>query len=648
MIPHLHPDTVAEVKQQLDIVDIISDYVVLKKRGKDYQGLCPFHEEKTPSFTVNPSKQFYYCFGCQAGGNAINFLMEIGKTSYAEVVLELAKRYQVPIKTVEPEERQELQRQLSIKEQLYEIMAVATGFYEHALRQEQGDTALTYLQQQRLLQEDTIQRFQLGYAPAGWETLYRYLVEQKRYPVALVAQAGLIKQRQGKEGYYDQFRDRLMIPIHDLQGRVIAFGSRTLGDEQPKYLNSPETPLFDKGKTLFALDKARNSIIKQDQVVVVEGYFDAIALHAVNITNVVASLGTAFSEAQLKQLLRYTESNQIILNFDADNAGNKATQRAITEIEPLVYSGQVQLRVLNLPDGKDADEFLKSAPDALNSYQNALKTAPLWIDWQIQQLLAGQNLKQADQSQQVAKKMIFLLNHLENRQQRTHYISYCAELLSQGDSRLIPMYAETLKAQLKKPQITANSTQKASPKINLNLPLGQEHSLLEKAETLLLLIYIHCPQDRAKIINNLENKDIIFTLAHHRFCWQQILAIEAQQHSNLGDNEDENQLLKLLQAEMLHYPEQQQQLRHLFFLDETTKEDIERTPLLIRSAIASLERVKAEQYARSCLEKWQKIDKKQDPELEAYYFQEYYQARNRIKDLDQQRNATRIEISGFT
>ncbi|MGB2926435.1 MAG: DNA primase, partial [Limnothrix sp.] len=412
--PAIHPDTIEDVRQRVDITEVVSDYVVLKKRGKDLLGLCPFHDEKTPSFTVSPSKQFYHCFGCQAGGNAIKFLMEINKNSFAEVVLELTRRYQIPLKTLEPEQREEIQRQLSLKEQLYEIVAIAASFYQYALRQPQGEIALNYVLKDRQLSEATIQKFGIGYAPGGWETLYRYLVEQKCYPIALVEEAGLIKPRQSGSGHYDQFRDRLMIPIHDAQGRAIAFGSRTLTGEEPKYLNSPETPLFSKSFTLFALDKAKTAIAKQDQAIVVEGYFDAIALHAAGFEQAVASLGTAFTQGQVKQLLRYTDSKQIIFNFDADKAGIKATQRALTEIEPLIYSGQAQARVLNLPGGKDADEFLQT-DQGIPTYKTALDEAPLWIDWQLQQLINGQDLGEADQMQKIGRQSIRILAKIQDQ-----------------------------------------------------------------------------------------------------------------------------------------------------------------------------------------------------------------------------------------
>ena len=304
-IPRLHPETIEAVRERADIVDIVSEHVVLKKQGKDFVGLCPFHDDKSPSFSVSPGKQFYYCFSCGAGGNTFKFLMELGKRPFADVVLDLARRYQVSVRTLEPAKRQELQRQLSLREQLYEILAVTAKFFEHALRQSDGEAAMTYLNASRRLKQETIQQFQLGYAPGGWQTLYGFLVEQKRYPVDLVEKAGLIAPRQSGSGYYDRFRDRLIIPIHDIQGRVIGFGGRTLTDERPKYLNSPDTELFDKGKTLFGLNLAKAAIAKQDRAVVVEGYFDVIALHAVGISNAVAALGTALNIAQVRQLLRY-------------------------------------------------------------------------------------------------------------------------------------------------------------------------------------------------------------------------------------------------------------------------------------------------------------------------------------------------------
>lgn len=378
-------------------------------------------------------------------------------------MLDLVKRYQVPVQTLEPSRRQELQRQLTLREQLFEILAITTSFFEHALRRPDGAAALTYLKEQRGLSDEVLQQFHLGYASGGWQTLYGYLVDQKRYPVALVEQAGLIVPRTQGSGYYDRFRNRLMIPIYDVRGRVIGFGGRALADDdKPKYLNSPDTELFDKGQTLFGLDRARNAIAKADRAVVVEGYFDVIALHAAGIDNTVAALGTALNATQIRQLLRYTDSKQVVLNFDADAAGVNAAQRAIGEVEAMAYRGDVQLRVLNILDGKDPDEYLRKHP--VEAYQSLLEAAPLWLDWQIQQLVQGRDLQQADQFQQASQQIVALLSEIANADTRTHYIRQCAELFSHGDARLIPLMAENLMVQVRR-QRRSPQGQSASPNL---------------------------------------------------------------------------------------------------------------------------------------------------------------------------------------
>jgi len=645
-IPRLHPDTIEQVKQRVDIVDVISEHVVLRKQGKDFVGLCPFHDDKSPSFSVSPSKQFYYCFSCGAGGNSFKFLMELGKRSFTDVVLELARRYQVSVQTLEPAQRQELQRRISLREQLYEVLALTARFYEHTLQQSQGEEALAYLQEKRGLQDATIQQFQLGYAPVGWQTLYGYLVEQKRYPVELIEQAGLIISRQGERGHYDRFRNRLMIPIHDLQGRVIGFGGRALGDEQPKYLNSPETELFDKGKTLFALDKARSEIAKQDKAIVVEGYFDVIALHAVGITNAVASLGTALSLAQVRQLLRYTESKQVVLNFDADAAGTKAAERAIGEVSDLAYRGEVQLRVLNIPDGKDPDEFLKIHPPA--AYQDLLDNAPLWLDWQIQQILAGSNLNQADQFQQCTQEIATLLGNLPNATLRTHYIHHCAGLLSQGSARLAMQLESDLRTQVRGQRWHGRSQKWQRP---------ADRSLLEESEAQLLRLYLHLPDYRSLIRDSLEERDLDFSLGHHRFLWQQILQLEdsrlnpepqpssypfsCSSTSPRFDSASPD-LISQLQDHCTEFPEKAMYVYPLFQLDEKAKRDIVRAPLVIRAAIASIERVMCEKRRRHFLELWKQTDCTTAPDLCQYYQQQIYAENQRIAELDQQQRQTTL------
>ncbi|TRU53928.1 MAG: DNA primase [Microcystis aeruginosa Ma_QC_Ca_00000000_S207] len=617
--PRLHPDTIEEVKQRIDIVDLISERVVLKKRGREYVGLCPFHEEKSPSFTVSPAKQMYYCFGCGAGGNGIKFFMEVGKQSFSEVVFDLARRYQIPIKTLAVEQRQELEQKLSLKEQLYEIMAVAVSFYQHALSQPQGEKALDYLKVQRQLTAETIANFQLGYSPEGWETLYRYLVEQKRYPVALVEQAGLIKARQNGSGYYDQFRDRLMIPIFDSQGRAIAFGSRTLGNEQPKYLNSPDTPLFEKGKTLFALDRAKQAIIHQDLAIVVEGYFDAIALHAAGITNVVACLGTALSQEQIKLLLRYSESKQIIFNFDADQAGIKATQRAIEEINSLVYSGQVNLKILNLPDGKDADEFLKSHTDGVNSYRELIEKSPFWIDWQISQMLVNKDLKQGLNFQQVSSSMVSLLQKLIDSNQRTFYLDYCAGILAQKDATRLPYVFKNLSKQVNKPLGKSPAIKRK------NILDKSEKNGSETAEWLLLLIYLHRSEYREMILESLDEKDLIFNLPDYRWLWQVILELETQ-ITNPRD------LMSALQNHLLMITtDKNRDFNSLFHLSEHTSQAVFQPEEQIKDAIIAMEKISLMEYRRYCQEQ---LINALDSNQREFYQQEFYQTVNKLIEID--------------
>ncbi len=667
-VPSLHPDTIKEVKAKADIYEVVSSYVVLKKQGKDYQGLCPFHQERSPSFTVSPSKQMYYCFGCQAGGGAVNFLMEVNKQSFAEVILDLARQYQVSIKTLAPEKRQELQRQLTEREQLGEIIAVAANFYQHALSQPHGQAALTYLQDQRQLAADTIKDFQLGYSPASWDTLCQYLTVTKNFPVKLVEAAGLIVPRKEGIGYYDRFRDRLMIPIWDVNGRVIAFGGRSLGDAQPKYLNSPETPLFDKGKTLYGLNLAKDAIKKEDRAVVVEGYFDVIALHAAGITNAVASLGTALNNYQIKQLLRFTDSKQIVFNFDADKAGTLATARAIEEVANLAYQGQVQLRVLNLPAGKDADEFLKENSSGI--YSERLADAPLWLDWQLEKAIVDRDLQDARFYQQAMEDSISLLLKITDTNARSFYLQKAAQLLSGTDVRQIPLLVENLNTELKRKQreikpakssyqppetrTTAESdfiftaedfAPPAEDEVLGNdtlVParLSPQQRLVEQAEAVLLRLYLHYPEHRLTIIDTLDQADLIFNLPHHRFLWQKILEV-----GELGviDYLDPN-LIGHLQDLYGSYRSEIAQVSHLFNLDERTAQEIQRSTLVIRAAGACLEKAACEQQRSYYLAQWQSVE--MSPERKQECYELFYEAQRKLESIEQQRLFTMTDLIG--
>jgi DNA primase len=437
--------------------------------------------------------------------------------------------------------------------------------------------------------------------------------------VALVEQAGLIKARQNGRGYYDQFRDRLMIPIFDSQGRAIAFGSRTLGNEQPKYLNSPDTPLFEKGKTLFALDRAKQAIIQQDLAIVVEGYFDAIALHAASINNVVACLGTALSQEQIKLLLRYSESKQIIFNFDADQAGIKATQRAIEEINSLVYSGQVNLKILNLPEGKDADEFLKSHTDGVNSYRELIENSPFWIDWQISQMLVNKDLKQGLHFQQVSSSMVSLLQKLIDGNQRTFYLDYCAEILAQKDATRLPYIFKNLSKQVNKPLGKSPAIKRK------NILDKSEKNGSEKAEWLLLLIYLHSPEYRRLICELLDEKDLIFNLPDYRWLWQVILELETQ----ITNQRD---LMSALQNHLLIITaDKNRDFNSLFHLNEHTSQQILQPEEQIKNAIIALEKISLMEYRRYCQEQ---LINALDSNQREFYQQEFYQTVNKLIAID--------------
>ena len=287
---------------------------MLKKKGREFVGICPFHDDSKPSMTVSPAKQFYYCFSCGAGGNAIKFLMELQRLSFADVVLELARKYQLPVETLDGPQQERLRQQLSRRDKLHRVLALAAGWFQSCLRAPEGAGALTYLRDARALSEATIEAFGLGYAPERWDGLLVHLQQVEGLAPELLEAAGLVVARKGGDGFYDRFRHRLMVPIRDRQGRVIGFGGRSLDGAEPKYLNSPETEVFEKGKHLFGLDRAAEAIRKDDRAVVVEGYFDVIALHAAGITNAVAARTPApsLSKLRINRLLSQQRQSWVI------------------------------------------------------------------------------------------------------------------------------------------------------------------------------------------------------------------------------------------------------------------------------------------------------------------------------------------------
>src|SRR5438128_1314925 len=354
-----------EIRAAVDIVDLVSRFVNLKKAGQNWKGLCPFHMEKTPSFMVNPRKGIFHCFGCGVGGDAFGFLMRQDKLSFPEAVRALAKQAGVAL----PEDRGGDGGERG-REELFRAMTLAWHFYVDQLSKAAGERARQYLDQ-RGIDSEVARRFGLGLAPEGWDALASFMKSEKVTEDVLVA-AGLAISREGSTGVYDRFRGRLLFAIRDLQGRVVAFGGRAFGDEQPKYLNSPETPLYSKGNLLYAADQARPTIQAKNRALLVEGYVDCLMAHQHGFTETVAALGTAFTAAQLGVLRRYCE--EVVTFFDADAAGQKAAERAEELLEstaygggwdvnrsgPFVASGALRMKVALLPAGHDPDTFLRA------------------------------------------------------------------------------------------------------------------------------------------------------------------------------------------------------------------------------------------------------------------------------------------------
>jgi DNA primase len=359
------------VKQQADIVRVVGEYVRLKKSGQNFTGLCPFHSEKTPSFAVHPVKQIYHCFGCGVGGDVFKFVMEMDKITFPEAVRAVAEKCGIAVPSPRertPEERRENQQRAS----LVELHREAAAFFAQQLGgTPEGKAARAYLLD-RGLDTDAIARFGIGYAPSGGEALLRAM--RQKFPEKALETSGLFSRDQGGR-LFDRFRRRVMFPIANESGKIVAFGGRALGDDLPKYLNSPETPIYSKSSVLYHLDRAKEALRQRDLAVLVEGYMDAIAVARAGISNVVASCGTSLTETQVKLINRFTR--RIVVNYDPDTAGQAATERSLS----ILLEQGADVRVLALPGGKDPDSFLRAEGAA--AYTKLLNEAPPYVDYLI-------------------------------------------------------------------------------------------------------------------------------------------------------------------------------------------------------------------------------------------------------------------------
>ncbi len=502
-MPRIASSTIEQIKARADILDVVSDVVQLKQRGRNYFGLCPFHGEKTPSFSVNPAMGIFHCFGCGKGGNAVTFLMEYEKVDYIEALKRLAERYNIQIEWEGGEDIRKGEVSL-----IYELHELAAQFYREQLLSPKGSAARAYLEI-RQISLDCLEQFKIGYAPNEWDALYRQL-DLSRYSPAVLEKSGLFVRKEG-QNFYDRFRNRLMFPIVNLSGRTVAFGGRALDpQEEAKYLNSPETPIYFKSSILYGLYQAREAIQKEGVAILVEGYTDFLRLYMNGFTNVIASSGTALTFHHARLLHRFT--NQIYICYDGDEAGQKASERAGF----LMLKEALDVKVIKLPAADDPDSFLRQYDKAAfeQLYQQALD----FITFQLQ--LHAKELKSAASKSEYVEKLIVELAEIRNPVTRDLIVAEVAERLRIKEEHIQSQIRYHLRrtATVRPPSL--NSQER-----NRELKLA---SAVDKAEfeiLKILLINHQAPQE--KILSNLTAADF-----HHpelKMLAEKIFAVLKQQ-----------------------------------------------------------------------------------------------------------------------
>ncbi|MCD6569158.1 MAG: DNA primase [Deltaproteobacteria bacterium] len=436
-------EDIGNIKTHIDIVAVVSEYVTLKRKGKSYWGLCPFHEEKTPSFQIDPARQMYKCFGCGAGGDVISFIMEIKGLSFYEAIKELAGRTGIPLRQGKTDRDRSSQ-----KKAYYEVNSLAMKFYKEILFSPKGETALKYLKD-RGIAEDIIKEFSLGYAPDSWDSLVNAL-KRKGVSMAIAAKSGLIAEN--KSGtYYDRFRDRIIFPIINLGGEVIGFGGRIIGSGEPKYLNTPETLIFKKRKVLYNLAHAKN-YIHSEGVTIVEGYMDVISLYNAGVKNTVATLGTSLTQDHLRVLKRFTDKIRLV--FDGDKAGKAAMTRAI---EPFLKTDIIP-EVVVLPEGKDPDDIASSSLDLW--YGLISKAQSIW-DFIFHESFSTRDTSKLEDKRIILKELVPLISRVEDQ--------LIKDLLIERLSIHVGVEPSVIRAQIRSTNGSLDTTYKEAEDINRDL-----------------------------------------------------------------------------------------------------------------------------------------------------------------------------------
>ena len=407
-----------KVKDRIDIVEVVSEYVQLKKTGKNYQGLCPFHQEKTPSFTVNPNNQFYYCFGCGKGGDIFNFIMEIENITFYESLKLLAKKANLEM----PNKKGYSKEYNKKREKIFKVHQLAAKFFNYLLLNKQiGNEAYKYLMERGYSEKD-LERYYLGYAPDSWHSLYNFL-SKRGFEDSLLEESGLIGHK--NNNYYDKFRDRIMFPIFNSQGEVIAFGGRRLNDEDansPKYYNSPETLIFHKSKNLYGINWAKKGFRETNSAVIMEGYTDVITAHKYGLNNAVASLGTALTSDQARILKRYVDT--VYTAFDPDFAGEQATLKGLD----ILKKADLNVRVIELPEEVDPDDFIKE--NGAQKFRELMESSYNLIEFKIRRIVNENEKYNINQRINRSKKVLKVISQIEDPIERDVYLDKTADILN--------------------------------------------------------------------------------------------------------------------------------------------------------------------------------------------------------------------------
>lgn len=483
-----------ELKENVDIVDLISDYLELKKSGNRYKGLCPFHSEKTPSFFVNPDNNFYHCFGCGAGGDAINFVMEIENLTFVESIKMLAERSGMELPDLSDQQKQLYKE----REKLFSLNSLAARFYNYLLTDtNMGQEALQYLYERGFDDRD-IEKFRLGFAADEWQLLLNFL-QKKGFSTHLIKKAGLISEGKNNS-HYDKFRNRVIFPIFNNRGEVIAFGGRILNSEDsygPKYLNSPETPIFSKKKNLYGLHFAKDSIREQDSCIIMEGYTDVIQAHKNGFENSIASLGTAFTEEQAKLIKRYAESAYIA--YDADTAGNKATLRGLD----ILSNTGINVKVIQLEEGSDPDQLLKN--EGAEVFNDFIENAVNLIDFKINMIIKNKKLSEPGVRKKVLRSIVELLTDVKDNLEREIYIERAAA----ATNFKAEVLAEEVEKEFKKKKSRnyQRNREKTNKQRKKEFDLYSQLSYYQKVEEEVLAHFISNPDLREELAARLSKND---------------------------------------------------------------------------------------------------------------------------------------------